>query len=382
MITPFLPLYVLTLGVSETAVKMWSGIIFAVTFLVGAVMAPVWGRRADKVGKKRMVLRAGYSLAVVYFLGALVQNPWQLLLVRILQGFAAGFVPASMAIVASSVPPEKMGFSLGIMQTATLTGGILGPLFGGVLSHLFGMRMSFVVAAAIIFSASLAVQLLVTEPVGSKVAQTGGIRDDIKVALKNRVLIHMLLFLLAVQMAVMLLQPVITLYIAELQGTLQGAELTSGIVFSLAGIAGAVAAPLWGRLGHSFGFGTILAIAFAGAGIFNFSQFFVTNIYQFSLAQFMFGFFVAGTYPAINTIVVTNTGSNFRGRAFGLTTSANQIGSMIGPVIGGLVSSWLGIRSLFFGTGIFLFIIGLTVLWLKKQDPGLSTKTSASQAAS
>jgi DHA1 family multidrug resistance protein-like MFS transporter len=337
--------------------------------MVGAVMAPYWGRLADKVGKKRMVLRSGFSLAVVYFLGSLVHNPWELLGVRILQGIASGFVPASLAIVSSSVPQEKMGFSLGIMQTATLTGGILGPLFGGVLSHIFGMRMSFVVASAIIFCGTVGVSFLVTEPAGAKPPKAGSILDDFKVAMNNRTLILMLLLLLAIQMAVMLLQPVLTLYIAELQGQLEGAELTSGIVFSLAGIAGALAAPLWGRLGQTAGFVRILVIAFIGSGIFNFGQFFVANIWQFAVTQFLFGLFVAGTYPAINTMVVENTAASFRGRAFGLTTSANQVGSMIGPVIGGFVSSWIGIRYLFLGTGIFLVLTGLTVWWQVQRAP-------------
>jgi DHA1 family multidrug resistance protein-like MFS transporter len=179
MVIPFLPLYLLDLGVSPKNVNMWSGFIFSVTFLVAALMAPYWGRCADKTGKRRMVMRAGFSLAIVYFLGALVRNPVELLIVRILQGFANGFVPASMAIVASSAPKDKMGFSLGVMQTALLIGGILGPLVGGGLSHFFGMRLSFVISAVIIFFGTLAVGLLVIEPENDDLPSEGGIIDDL-----------------------------------------------------------------------------------------------------------------------------------------------------------------------------------------------------------
>ena len=58
MIIPFLPLFLLDIGVSQKDVSMWSGAVFSVTFLVAAVMAPYWGRRADKSGKRKMVLRA------------------------------------------------------------------------------------------------------------------------------------------------------------------------------------------------------------------------------------------------------------------------------------------------------------------------------------
>ncbi|MCX7779471.1 MAG: MFS transporter, partial [Negativicutes bacterium] len=82
-------------------------------------------------------------LAFVYCLGAFVKSPLELLAVRILHGISTGFVPASLTIVASSVPEERIGYSLGLMQTATLTGSIIGPLFGGILAHLFGIRASF-----------------------------------------------------------------------------------------------------------------------------------------------------------------------------------------------------------------------------------------------
>jgi len=361
MVIPFLPLYLLDMGVSSEDVHMWSGLVFSVTFLVAGLMAPYWGRCADKAGKRRMVIRAGLSLAIVYFLGAFVRNPVELLVVRILQGFANGFVPASLAIIASSVPKDKMGFSLGWMQTSLLIGGILGPLLGGVLSHLFGMRLSFVIAAAALFFGTIAVRVFVGESGTDDSASGGSILDDLKVAFTNKKLAEMLILLFAVQMASMILQPLITLYVAELQGQIEGAALTAGIVYSLAGVAGAVAAPVWGRIGQQKGFIKILVIGFIGAGIFNAGQFFAADVYKFGLLQFLFGLFVVGVYPAINTIVVTDTDTSFRGRVFGLTTTANQFGSMVGPLIGGMVSGWIGIKPVFLFTGSLLLMVGLLV---------------------
>lgn len=363
MVIPFLPLYLLDIGVSQNDVNVWSGIIFSVSFLVSALMAPYWGRCADQSGKRRMVMRAGFSLAFVYFLGAFVRNPMELLIVRILQGFASGFVPASMAIIASSVPKEKMGFSLGIMQTTLLIGGILGPLLGGSFSHFFGMRLSFVIAAGIIFLGTAGVGIFVKEPVNNEPPSEGSIMDDLRMAFGNKKLVEMLLLLFGAQMISMTLQPLITLYVAQLQGTMEGVALTAGIIYSLAGMAGAMSAPTWGKLGQQKGFIKILVIAFIGAGIFNMGQFFVNTIYQFSVLQFFFGLFIVGVYPAINTIAVNSTDKAFQGRIFGLTTTANQLGSMVGPLIGGMISSWLGIRPVFLFTGSSLIIIGLIVFF-------------------
>ncbi|QDR82337.1 MFS transporter [Sporomusa termitida] len=369
MVIPFLPLYLLEIGVSPDRVNLWSGFIFSVTFFIAAVMAPYWGRRADQSGRRRMILRAGFSLAAVYLLGAFVRNPADLLAVRVLQGVASGFVPASMAIVAASTPPAKMGFSLGIMQTTLLTGGILGPVIGGTLTHLFGMRLSFVAAAVIIFLGTLMVGALVAEPKHCQVQPESSIRDDLRAAFRNRRLMAVLLLLFAVQAVSMILQPLITLYVVQLQGNAAGVVFTAGIVYSLAGVAGAISAPLWGRLGQRAGFLRILVVAFAGAGLFNLSQFFAGDIYQFAGLQFLYGLFIVGVFPAINTIAVSCSDANSQGRIFGLTTTANQLGSMVGPLLGGGISSWLGIRPVFLVTGGMLLVLGGIVFLAGKTAP-------------
>lgn len=53
MLIPFLPMYLMNeLGVSADDVKMWNGAIFSITFLIGGIMAPIWGKMADTHGKR------------------------------------------------------------------------------------------------------------------------------------------------------------------------------------------------------------------------------------------------------------------------------------------------------------------------------------------
>lgn len=51
MLIPFLPVYLLELGVGHDSVAIWSGVVFSITFFVAGVMAPIWGRMADTKGK-------------------------------------------------------------------------------------------------------------------------------------------------------------------------------------------------------------------------------------------------------------------------------------------------------------------------------------------
>ena len=359
MIIPFLPLYLLELGVSSDNVKMWAGVVFAASFLVAALLAPYWGRRADRSGKKRMIIRAGLMLSLSYFLGAWVRNPVEMVLVRVFQGIASGFVPASMALVASSSPPEKMGFCMGVMQTALVVGGIVGPLMGGTLSHLFGMRTSFLLSAVILSTATFAVWRLVQEPERLAEPVKSSLLEDLKTAFHNRILVRMLCLLFMVQMVSMTLQPLMSLYVAELQGSLTGVGLTTGFIFSLSGAASAIAAPLWGRAGQRRPLRITLVTAFVGAGLFNMGQFFVPDIVSFAGLQFLMGLFLIGVFPTINMIAIQSSDAGFHGRVFGLTNAANQLGCMVGPLAGGMISSWTGIRPVFLLTGSILVLLGV-----------------------
>ncbi|MCL6594473.1 MAG: MFS transporter, partial [Alicyclobacillus sp.] len=113
IVVPFLPLFLLQLGMHQQ-VETWAGWLYSVTFLTGALSAPFWGSLADKYGRKPMIVRAGLSLCVLYLLTALVSNPYQLLAIRILQGVLAGFVPGSMALIATQTPESRVGYALSV----------------------------------------------------------------------------------------------------------------------------------------------------------------------------------------------------------------------------------------------------------------------------
>ncbi|PZE21244.1 MFS transporter [Paenibacillus xerothermodurans] len=363
MSVPFLPLFLLELGVDDTTVNLWAGAVYSSAFLIGAIMAPFWGGLADRYGKRKMVIRAGISLAVIYALFAFVQTPWQLIGARLLHGFVGGFVPASMAIVASTAPEKQMGWSLGMMQAGTMSGGILGPLFGGLLSEWFGFRMSFIVAAVLIFVAAVAVIIWVHDGKGG--SNPSAVRSSIlqtwKEAAANRTLVLMLLLLFVFQLSVNMIQPLLTLHVAGLQGDLAGAVLTSGIIFSIIGIAGIVASPFWGRIGQKLSCSFILSVCLLASGGVVSMQFFVQQLWLFTVVQFVYGFFMAGITPAINAMVIRNTDAGFRGRSFGLTASANQFGAMAGPLLGGALGLGLNIHWVFVVTGVILIATGAVV---------------------
>jgi len=359
MCVPFLPLFLYDLGVQGDAVHVWSGVVLSAAFLVGAVMGPFWGGLADRFGKRRMVIRAGIGLAVVYALFAVVQNPWELLGIRLLQGFVAGFIPASMALVASFTPEKHMGWSLGMMQAGTMSGGILGPLLGGLLAEGFGMRLSFAAAAVLLVLATLAVVVFVREaPQRAKPPEDAASPPAKPRFVFSRTIVALLALLFMYQMCANTLQPIVPLHIAEMKLGQAGAVLTSGFVLSLVGLAGIIASPLWGRLGSSLSSGRILQMCLLGAGLIIVAQAWVHAIWLFALVQFLYGLCMAGIVPTVNTLMVRHTNAAIRGRTFGLTSSANQLGGMVGPLLGGSLGLWLGNRWVFLAVGLVLLAVG------------------------
>jgi MFS transporter, DHA1 family, multidrug resistance protein len=373
MLVPFLPLYLLELGAPEDRVALYSGAVFSVAFLVAAIMAPVWGKMADQRGKKLMAVRACAGLTIAYFLGGIVTSPLQLFGMRVVQGFANGFLPMVLAIASASAPPDRLGYALGIAQTGQIIGGVLGPLIGGVIAELIGMRLSFFVASGFLLLVTLMVLLLVKEPAASQETASarpkkmdGSIMDDFRYAWSNRHIMGMLILSFIISLANMVLQPVISLYVAALQHSMENVVFTSGLVFSLGGIAGAISTAPWGNFGQRHGYFRVMAMAFLGAGVFNFLQYFPTTISGFAICQFFFGLFFVGANPAVSAILVQASPENFRGRVFGLATTANQSGAMVGPLIGSLISTYFGIRDVFLVTGPVLFCIGFW-LWQKRE---------------
>lgn len=364
MLIPFLPMYLTQeLGVDAASVNIWSGVVFSSTFLVSAVMAPIWGRMADRRGKRLMAIRASLLLSISYFLGGIVTSPLQLTFMRMFQGFASGLWPMELAIMTIYAPPKKLGICLGIMQGALTAGGIIGPLFGGILAEVFGMRMSFFLAAAALFLNFIVLVFFIKEPPTDTATGTDSPdAEGDKISLWKIPVIRLMLVSAAlVQVVILIVQPILTTYISHLAGNLDNLVFISGLIFSLGGFSSAITAPLWGRFGQHHGFIKALRLSLVLAGIFFFVQAIPNTLYAFAASQFAIGLFFSGIYPSINAILAEKTSANIKGRVFGLMFSAQQVGAMGGPILGGVIATFLGMKYVFLAAGALLLFISLAV---------------------
>jgi len=77
-------------------------------------------------------------------------------------------------------------------------------------------------------------------------------------------------------------------------------------------------------------------------------------VIAFAAVRFVYGAFFCAVYPAINGLIVRSTDASFRGRAFGLNQTANQIGNTVGPLVGGAIADATSIHGVFWVTGALL----------------------------
>src|SRR5918997_1370060 len=161
---PFLPFYLGDLGVGDVSGQaLWSGAINAAGAASMAITAPIWGLLADRYGRKPMLLRGLFGGAVVVAMMGFANAPWQLLGLRVLEGMLTGTVAAATALIATSAPKRRLGYALGMVQTAVFAGAAAGPLFGGVAYDRIGPRATFVLAGAMLFCGGVTVAFLARE---------------------------------------------------------------------------------------------------------------------------------------------------------------------------------------------------------------------------
>lgn len=352
LIMPFLPLYVEQLGVTgHSALNMWSGLVFSITFLFSAIASPFWGGLADRKGRKIMLLRSALGMSIVMVLMGLAQNIWQFLLLRALLGLLGGFIPNANALIATQIPRHKSGWALGTLSTGGVSGALLGPLAGGLLADNYGLRPVFFMTASVLFLCFLLTLLLIREqfvPVAKKEMLHA---RDVLTSLKSpKLVLSLFVTTMIIQVATGSIAPILTLYVRELAGNVSNIAFISGMIASVPGVAALISAPRLGKLGDKIGPEKILIAALIVSVLLLIPMAFVHTPWQLGVLRFLLGAADGALLPAVQTLLVYNSSNQIAGRIFSYNQSFRDIGNVTGPLIGASVSASYGFRSVFLVT--------------------------------
>jgi len=369
-ILPFLPLYVSQLGVSShEALSMWSGLTFSVTFLVSAIVSPMWGSLADRKGRKLMLLRASLGMAIAILLQAFATNVWQLFLLRALMGLTSGYIPNAMALVASQVPRERSGWAISTLSTAQISGVIGGPLMGGFLADHVGLRAVFLITAVLLMVSFLVTLFLIKEgarPTVSKAERLSGKAVFASLPYPG-LMISLFITTMVIQLCNGSVGPILALFIQSMAPESNNIAFLSGMIAAVPGISALMSAPRLGKLGDRIGTGRILMATLIVAVVLFFAMSFVTTPLQLGVLRFLLGFADGAMLPAVQTLLIKYSSDRVTGRIFGYNQSFMYLGNVAGPLMGAAVSAMAGFRWVFAATAVVVVVNILQLAWAMRQ---------------
>ncbi|SKC59039.1 MFS transporter [Krasilnikoviella flava] len=375
LLVPFLPEYVRQLGVTDPgAVVRWSGIAYGATFLTAALTAPLWGALGDRFGRKSMLVRASLGMAIAMTLLGFVQSVEQLVAVRLLVGLLGGYSSGATILVAAQTPKGRSAWALGVLSSGILAGNVVGPLVGGFVPAWVGIRPTFVVCGAVIFLAFLATTFLLREPRPEPSAEAvepvatprGGVWSRVQ---RPGAVVALLATSSLLLFATMSIEPIVTVYVEDL-GQASHAAGVAGILVALTALGSVVAAPRVGRLADRVGHARVVVACLAAAGVLALAQAFVANVWQLGVLRVLLGLALGGLLPSITAAVKHLAPPEAVGRVLGLGVSAQYVGQVAGPVLGGLVAAQAGLRAVFVATAVVLLAAAALNLVVLRRSSG------------
>ena len=354
LVVPFLPFYIRELGVTNPEeVASWSGLVYAGPFFLSFFFTPLWGIMGDKYGRKAMTVRAIFGLAISQALIGFSPNVEMLLVFRMAQGAISGFIASTLALVSSTTPREKAGYAIGILQTASASGTVIGPLVGGSLADMFGYRPLFFIVAVICAISGIVVIKYVQEVEERRISSVSihSIVENYRYSLRSKPIRIALGLILISQAAILMIQPIFSLYVDSFEINKEYLATIAGAIFSTTGLCMVISAPWWGKRNDAKSYKNNLTIAIIGAATAYAAQGFVTQAYQLIFFRAVQGLFMGGVLPTLYSYITKNTASERRGGIIGIAASFNILAAMIGPTLGGYIAANVGLRQNFFITG-------------------------------
>ena len=355
IVMPFMALYIEELGVKGDMVEWYTGLSVAISALASALVSPIWGRLADRYGRKPMMIRA--SMVMTFTMGglALVPNVFWLLFLRTLNGLFAGYVPNATALIASQVPQNRSGYALGTLSTGLTAGVLIGPLLGGTLSEAFGMRGTFLLVGLILFICCLLTVFGLRE--NFQPIEKGEMMTLSQVFAKipsKSMLIGLFVTSMIIQISVQSIAPMLALYIRYL-GQRDNILFYSGLIVSAMGFSSLLSTPFLGKVGDRIGNHRLLLMGLFYSFLLYFLCGFAGSALQLGILRFAYGFGVGALMPSVNSLLTKMTPKEGISRIFSFNQSFSYIGQVLGPFVGSAVATGLGYRWVFFVTAMIVF---------------------------
>ncbi|MHC3597697.1 multidrug efflux MFS transporter [Streptococcus suis] len=356
LVMPFISVFVEELGVGPGQVEYYAGLAVSVNALAAALMAPIWGSLVDRYGRKPMMVRAAF--AMIFTMGgmAFVPNVFWLLALRVLNGVFTGYIPNATALIASQVPKDKTGYALGTLSTGAVAGNLIGPTLGGILAEMFGVHTVFLLVGLLYAIVVLLTVFYIREDfVPIKKGEEMAVKEVFEQVKDRQMLVGLFVTSMIIIAAAQAVVPILTLYVRHL-GQTDNLLFVAGFIISLPGMASLVTSGYLGKIGDRIGNHRLLLIALTYSLLINVFCVFAENPFQLGLLRFMYGFGTGALLPSVNSLLTKLTPKEGISRIFSYNQLFNNLGSVVGPMMGSAVAAHMGYDWVFYlSSGLVLF---------------------------
>lgn len=364
-ITPILPLYALTFGVSIALI----GALISVSGLSRVVLDIPSGIVADRFGIKRFMMAGLFIVFVSAMISALAVSYWMLLVGLVVQGVgSAVYFTTSYIGISRTAPISRRGKHLGLFISLQFLGTTSGPILGGIVGQTYGLSGPFFVYAFLVLVSILVIYFMISK---ESVQRTGTRMDvaskQVIKSIRNYTLMSVNMGLLATSiLRTGLVATIVPLFATRnlgLSPAALGVVLTLSAAFNFFSLL--PAGSLSDRYGRRPFFFASLFLGGVVAMLIPLAHDLATFIAVMSALGLCLG--LSGSVGAYVTDVARTADL---GGAMGLFRTMGDLGSFVGPII---LTLFLPQTSGSIGVAPFLIagliIIGSSLLLLGARDP-------------
>src|ERR1700730_12151022 len=343
--TPVLPIFAADLGAMPELI----GVIVAASTITGVFFKLPSGALSDVLGRQRMMVLGAVFFAPPPFLYPFVHDPWSLLALRFVHGFATAiFSPVAAAYVAGLAETGR-GARLGWFSSANDVGATGGPLVGGfVLYFTTSYSLTYLLVGALGVLTLLVVLLLPDVDRPAPAAKTFAVRAaEFRQGL-GEVLRTPPIFVTAGIEAVMYLGygaflGFLPIYARKVG--LNDAEIAIVLGAQLA--LAMVAKPITGRVSDRVGRIPVIIIRLLLCAAALPLIFRSESLTTFVLFAPLLGLGVGAVTPVTNALIADLASTRRLGAAMGVFGTIWDIGEAAGPMIAGFLIGGLGYAATF-----------------------------------
>lgn len=323
----------------------WAGMFLSMHALTSALMTPVMGLVADRIGKMKVMLPS-LVLYSLFGISTTFLTSFPLLLTsRALLGAASGGIAAAtIGLLSNMYEGESRSRVLGYATSAMTTSAILFPLFGGWVGNNDWRYAFYLYGAGIVLAAIAYPVFRGIRSKASGVLPTGQ-GAELRVVLKQPQiwLIYSLIGAAAtVVYAIVIYAPI---YLKDAIGATPD---FNGFVLAVRAVGAAIVAAIGATwFARQLGINRAIALGFMLMGTTLLTIPFLTQVPLIVLAAILFGIGFGTITPNLYNLLAGHTPSNLRASVLGLGTGFNSLGQFISPLLLGPVWKFAGLPMVF-----------------------------------